>query len=162
MDEVSDFITTVHERPSSDIIAQSMDVMNCAFDPTFGEAWTAAQLTGMLDLAGTLLITAQRDNMVHGFGLIRVIVGESELLLLAVKRDARGRGLGMAILEECLTAARSRSAEAMFLEVRDGNDAIRLYRRAQFEQYNARPDYYVGKDGVRRTALSLRRWLTDR
>lgn len=156
MGEADGFAITVHQGADQRLLAEVMDVMVRAFDPLFGEAWTASQTAGMLTLPGARLIAGHADDRLAGFGLIRAIAGESELLLLAVAPECRGRGVGRAILDECIAAARVLDARIMFLEVRDGNSAADLYRAARFEHYNSRRDYYLGADGNRRSALSFR------
>jgi ribosomal-protein-alanine N-acetyltransferase len=150
---------TVHDVATADLIADCMKVMEVAFDPAFGEAWTAGQTRSMLDLPGTFLVAGRvGDNMV-GFGLLRAIAGESELLLLGVDPAVRRNGYGHVILEACIRTAEKYGAEVMFLEVREGNEAVALYKSASFEQYSFRPDYYLGDDGTRRSALSFRRTI---
>lgn len=161
MSEAQTFVTTVHQGIDQHVLAEAMVVMEKAFDPLFGEAWTAAQTGGMLTLPGARLIAGRAGDRMVGFGLIRAIAGESELLLLAVSPDWRGRGFGRAILDDCIAVARGLDAQVMFLEVRDGNSAAHLYRTAQFEHYNSRRDYYLGNDGNRRAALSFRRCILE-
>lgn len=156
MGETKRLAITVHQGADQRLLADVMDVMERAFDPLFGEAWTASQMASMLTLPGARLIVGQAGDRLAGFGLIRSIAGESELLLLAVAPECRGQGVGRAILDECIAAARALDAQVMFLEVRDGNDAAHLYRTARFEHYNSRRDYYLGADGNRRSALSFR------
>lgn len=148
---------SVHDLATPSLIADCMVVMNAAFDPLYGEAWTGSQTADMLDLPGSRLVVGRVGDAVVGFALIRTIAGEAELLLLAVAPEARRRGHGRAILDRCIAIAEQDGAEIMFLEVREGNDAIALYRSAYFEQYNCRRDYYLGSDGKRRSALSFRR-----
>lgn len=146
-----------HDAPAPGLVEAIMPVMDRAFDPRFGEAWSADQVRSMLSLPGTFLIVRRDRAAIVGFGLLRAIAGEAELLLLAVLPEMRRRGCGADILEHCITIAQRSAAETMFLEVREDNDAINLYRSAGFEQYNCRPDYYRGMDGKRRSALSFRR-----
>ncbi len=145
-----------HDDASDPAIPAIMRVMDAAFDPAFGEAWTASQLRSMLDLPGACLVSGSVQDDIVGFGLFRAIAGESELLLLAVRPDARRGGHGAKILQRCVALAKGSGAETMFLEVREDNEAIAFYRQAGFERYSSRPDYYVGRDGRRRTALSFR------
>lgn len=161
MGEAQKFATTIHQGADQRLLAEAMVVMQQAFDPLFGEAWTASQIGSMLTLPGARLVVGRAGDRMVGFGLIRAIAGESELLLLAVAPDCRGRGFGRAILDDCIEAARALDARVMFLEVRDGNSAANLYRTAQFEHYNSRRDYYLGADGNRRSALSFRRCLLE-
>jgi ribosomal-protein-alanine N-acetyltransferase len=150
-------IITVHDISASVLMTDCMGVMNSAFEPVYGEAWTVEQTRSMLDLPGTYLVAGRVGDAMVGFGLIRAIAGEAELLLLGVAPQARRKGHGRLILQRCIEVAARNGADTMFLEVREGNDAVALYRAAYFEQYNSRPDYYVGRDGLRRAALSFKR-----
>lgn len=144
------------DRPGDESIADCMIVMASAFDPRFGEAWTAAQLRSMMSLPGAFLVTGRIANKVVGFGLLRAIAGEAELLLLAVDPAHRGAGHGHRILDRCLMVAERNGAETVFLEVRADNPAVHLYSKAGFNQYNRRKDYYLGSDGARYDAMSLK------
>src|SRR5204862_96820 len=73
-------------------------IMQEAFDPRFGEAWTSAQCLGMLSLPGVWLVVASIDGEDAGFALARAVVDEAELLLLATRPAARRRGVAGALL----------------------------------------------------------------
>ena len=85
-----------------------------------------------------------------GFALGRTIVGEAELLSLGVWPKARGRGLGMALLDRVISEARLREAELLLLEVAANNRiAIDLYRRCGFVAVGRRRGYYsAGQDAI--------------
>lgn len=137
-------------------IAAAMYVMSAAFPAEFGEAWSAPQLASMMRLPGSILAVGRIEDEPIGFGLLRSIVGEAELLLLAVHPDYRGLSHGRRLLDRCMTEAEGSGAKTMFLEVRAGNPAIHLYSKAGFRQYNIRRDYYVGSNGNRHDALSFK------
>ena len=132
-----------------------MTVMETAFDSSFGEAWTASQCAGLLPLPGVWLSVARVGDEAVGFALARAIAGEAELLLLAVRPDVQGRGIGKSLLYHFFRDALSRGADHLHLEVRDGNDAIRLYTRFGFSIVGRRRNYYNGGDGKQFDALSL-------
>lgn len=136
-----------------------MAVMRDSFDPVFGEAWTAPQCAGLLPMPGVWLTLARAGEAVLGFALSRAIAGEAELLLLAVRRPAQGRGVGRKLLDAFLADAARRGAEHLHLEVRDGNGAIRLYTAAGFREIGRRKNYYHGRDGQLYDALTLARNL---
>jgi [ribosomal protein S18]-alanine N-acetyltransferase len=148
-------VTALDAAGESDIAA-CMVVMNAAFDPQFGEAWTAPQLRSMMTLPGSYLVIGRVGMRVIGFGLMRAIAQEAELLLLAVAPLDRGAGHGRRILDRCLMVAERSGAETVFLEVRNGNPAVHLYSKAGFNQYNNRKDYYLGSEGQRYDALSFK------
>jgi ribosomal-protein-alanine N-acetyltransferase len=150
-------VITVHDISAAVLMTDCMAVMAEAFDPRYGEAWTLEQTRSMLDLPGSYLVAGRVGDEMVGFGLIRSIAGDAELLLLGVRPESRRRGHARKILQRCIDVASRTGSDTMFLEVREGNEAIALYSGAYFEQYNRRPDYYLGKDGQRRSALSFRR-----
>ena len=90
-----------------------------------------------------------------GFSLFRTIGGEAELLLLAVTPQRQGRGIGRLLLEGFVEQARSAGASRVHLEVRDGNPAVEMYRRAGFEPAGRRQKYYRGSDGHQFDAITL-------
>lgn len=144
------------ERPDTKAQTAVMDIMEKAFDPAFGEAWTASQLAGMMVMHGTWLTLARLDAATLGFALVRSILDEAELLLLAVDPGWRGRGIGAALVNECLSNARGMGIKSMHLEVRSTNNAIQLYSKMGFTHVHTRHNYYRGISGTLHDALSFR------
>ena len=139
----------------ADDLAAIMPIMADAFDPQFGEAWTAPQCLGVLAMPGSQLFVA-RGAAPCGFALARTIAEECELMLLAVSRQSQRQGLGRALLATTIDHARMMKASTVFLEVRDGNSAISLYSSAGFEIVGRRSRYYRGLNGDLFDALTLR------
>jgi len=125
---------------------QVVTVMQSAFDPSFGEAWTRSQCAGILPMSGVSLYLARSPESEEtiGFSLQRVIADEAELLLLAVIPSWQGLGIGRALLGQFIDDARGRGAHRLHLEVRDGNPAVRMYRLAGFDLAGRRSKYYRG------------------
>ena len=134
-----------------------MRVMEAAFDPAYGEAWSAAQLLTLFALPSARVCLAWDDDVPCGFAAARVAGGESELLLLGVDPAWRGRGVGARLMADWQAWAEARGAEDYFLEMRADNDAVHLYRRCGFTECGRRPAYYRGGDGVVRDAITMRR-----
>ncbi|MFC3441335.1 GNAT family N-acetyltransferase [Sphingobium rhizovicinum] len=145
-----------YDQGDRNALADAMEVMTRAFDPAFGEAWTLPQLSGVMLMPGTWLTVARLDAMPLGFALVRSVLDECELLLLAVAPLWRGRGVGEALLRDSLRTARRRGITSMNLEVRSTNNAIKLYEKTGFEFVHRRPGYYRGNDGQLYDALSFR------
>jgi ribosomal-protein-alanine N-acetyltransferase len=139
-------MTELREGGAHDL-SQVAGIMQDAFDPRFGEAWTSAQCMGMLSLPGVWLVIASVDGVDAGFALARITFDEAELLLLATRPGVRRRGVGGALLRAILAEARARSANRIHLEVRAGNDAVALYAREGFTKVGERHSYYRGKSG---------------
>jgi ribosomal-protein-alanine N-acetyltransferase len=122
-------------------------IMQDAFDPRYGESWTKSQCMGMLSLPGVWLTLASVADRDVGFALARSTGLEAELLLLATSPRARGRGVGGALLRAIVAEAAGRGVKDLHLEVRAGNEAIRLYSREGFTKVGERRGYYRGKAG---------------
>lgn len=141
-------------------LADVMIAMGDAFDPQFGEAWTEAQCAGVLGMPGSWLLIARVGEEPAGFALLRKIPGEAELLLIAVRERFRRQGIGQALLDRAIDNAITDGVETLHLEVRDGNPALALYRRAGFVQVGSRRAYYRGRTGKVFDALTFKRHLT--
>ncbi len=138
-----------------------MEVMEQAFDGGFGEAWNRGQCLGILGLPGVWMTLERDDDGARGFALARVTLDEAELLLIAVKPAFRGQGVGARLLDEVIRSAARRGASRIHLEVRDGNDALRLYSSSGFQQVGRRRGYYTGSHGQTYDALTLMRSTND-
>lgn len=146
------------EPAGADHMKDVMAVMNAAFDPLFGEAWTASQCAGILTMPGVMLRLARTEQGTPvGFSLFRTVAGASELLLLAVHPDRRRQGIGQRLLQDFIRSASSQGASEVHLEVRENNPAMHLYKAAGFRQVGRRRDYYSGGNGTRFDALTLTR-----
>jgi ribosomal-protein-alanine N-acetyltransferase len=134
----------------TDDLDKIMAVMEVAFDPAYGEAWTRRQVGDALTLPNTHYLLAGPDGEdpgdgdATGFLMSRGAAGEEELLLIAVSPEARRRGIGRALLQRFVKAARERGHLRLFLEMRDGNPAGHLYRDFGFEPVGRRRNYYRG------------------
>ena len=132
-----------------------MAVMQAAFDPGYGEAWTRRQVADALAMSNTHhLLAGPTGELLHGagvaagFALSRGAVDEEELLLIAVRPECRGRGVGTALLARFIEAAHGRGASRLFLEMREGNFAEALYRKHGFREIGRRRNYYSsGRNG---------------
>jgi ribosomal-protein-alanine N-acetyltransferase len=152
----SDEAIRLADGKSTDLAAV-MAIMNGAFSPRFGEAWTRSQCAGILPMAGVSLVLAHDNGNEQpvGFSLFRTVADEAELLLLAVAPEHQHRGVGRRLLEQFVEQARGAGASRVHLEVRDGNPAVQMYRRAGFQPAGRRPHYYRGSDGRQYDAITL-------
>lgn len=142
-------------------LAAVMRVMDAAFDPAFGEAWSGAQLLTLFALPSARVCLAWNGEQPCGFSAARIAGPESELLLLAVDPDHRDRGIGALLMDDWQAWATEQGATEYFLEMRADNDAIYLYQRAGFSECGRRSAYYRGNDGVVRDAVTMRRFRQD-
>jgi ribosomal-protein-alanine N-acetyltransferase len=150
------------EAGSSEDMDAVMAIMDDAFGRRFGEAWTRSQLGGILPMAGVSLVLARDPDSRHaiGFSLFRTVADESELLLIAVLPTHHRRGVGQMLLDDFLYRARNDGVVRVHLEVRDGNSAVGLYRKAGFGPVGRRRNYYHASDGRRFDAVTLAHQLS--
>lgn len=134
-----------------------MTVMNKAFDPRHGEAWTAPQCAGVLSLPGSFLLLARNGTRTFGFALVRTVVDEAELLLIAVRPDCQRSGIGLKLIENVTTRLLCNGVKIIHLEVREDNPAMAFYNGLGFEKIGLRRDYYRGHDGKFTDAVTLSR-----
>lgn len=146
----------------ADDLDRIMAVMDAAFDPAFGEAWTRRQVEDALLLGGCRYLLIAPDGQTPGeggdaagFALLRALLDEEELLLFAVDPRWRRRGLGARLLTTALASARDNGIARMLLEMRQGNPAQNLYGQHGFVQIGSRPRYYRAADGQRLDAITF-------
>lgn len=107
--------------------------------------WSAEQYEALFCASGpgrvALILWEEPD--LQGFVIARVAGKEWEIENIAVAGPARRRGLGTRLLGELLDSARAKDAAAVFLEVRESNQAARaLYEKWAFRESGRRPRYY--------------------
>jgi len=132
-------------------------VMQAAFEPRYGEAWTRNQCLGVLAMPGVRLTLALVDDQPAGFAMVRGVADEAELLLLAVDPAQRRRGVATALLRAVIAEAQASGVVDLHLEVRAGNDAVRLYTAQGFAKVGERRGYYRGRTGQIFDAHTYRR-----
>lgn len=152
---------------AEDALDAVMAVMDCSFDPHWREAWTRGQVGDSLAMPSTSLLLVDGDGApivegpASGFVLSRQALDEEELLLVAVRPELRGRGLGARLLQAYFAAARRRGVRRIFLEMRANNRAHSLYSRCGFRPIGTRPRYYLAADGQAIDAITFAREIED-
>ncbi|WP_343526403.1 GNAT family N-acetyltransferase [Sphingomonas sp.] len=122
-------------------------VMAAAFDPQWGEAWTRAQLLGVMTMPGVQLLIAEVDGEPAGFALTRSVMDEAELLLLGVVPDHRRTRVGSMLVHAVMGDCAASGVTMLHLEVRANNPAIHFYTAHGFAKCGERRNYYKGGDG---------------
>tara|TARA_B100000749_G_scaffold128679_1_gene98737 strand:- start:88 stop:555 length:468 start_codon:yes stop_codon:yes gene_type:complete len=145
-----------------------MRIMDSAFDPQWGEAWTRNQVSSALMLSNThaTLISVDGTDLrdpadALGFAIVRAAPGEEEILLIAVDPAVRRRGLGARLIAMLAANAGQRNAERLFLEMRENNPARTLYEAQGFVPIGRRKNYYSLSDGARMDAITFALELTS-
>ncbi len=94
-----------------------------------------------------LVFTRKENNdIVANLELMRG-VDDAEILNIETSPSHRRQGLAQSLLAEAFDWARQNQRQAVWLEVRAGNDAaINLYRKTGFVQVSTRQRYYSNFD----------------
>jgi [ribosomal protein S18]-alanine N-acetyltransferase len=96
---------------------------------------------------GRIALVLSEESCLQGLVIARVVGAEWEIENIAVAGPARRRGLGTRLLGELLDMARAQGAVAVFLEVRESNQAARtLYEKWAFCEGGRRRRYYKNPD----------------
>src|SRR5690606_8252820 len=130
----------------------------------FQVPWSADELASLLGqdpVFGFIAISSgSPEPPPGGFVLARLAAGEAEILAIAVRNALQGAGLGRMLMDGVLRHLHAERAEALFLEVDEGNaPALALYRRLGFRQVGQRPGYYDHPQAPKTAALTMRRDL---
>lgn len=134
-----------------------MPVMRTAFLPQYGEAWNSQQvLAQLLQPTATSVVTMPTGQGSDGFVMGRQTLDEMELLLFAVMPEQRNSGVGSALLSHFLEMCRCKQVNFVFLEMRMNNPALSLYEKFGFHKVGQRKNYYLGNDGQRYDACTMR------
>jgi ribosomal-protein-alanine N-acetyltransferase len=119
---------------------------------SFPDPWRAQAICDLLAGPGVFVFSTA-----DGFVMGRAAGVEAEILTLAVKPDARGKGLGRALIKALAVHSQTLGASSLFLEVgQDNQAALALYAGLGFERVGQRKGYYAGQDAwVLKTSLPL-------
>jgi len=111
---------------------------------SFSDPWSREMFRSELEVGGgTYARMAERDGRLLGYSLAVLVVDEAHLGNLAVHPDARGAGVGQALLDDLLVVSEKRRATRLTLEVRESNERARkFYYRNGFIDVAIRKNYY--------------------
>ena len=110
----------------------------------FSDPWNENMLLPELSNPLSLWICAMDGDMVVGYVGSQSVLGEADMMNLAVAPDHRRQGIArMLVLALCNRLSEEQKAASLTLEVRDSNEAaIRLYDSLGFRQVGLRRQYY--------------------
>ena len=136
-----------------------MPTMQASFSDAYGEAWNEHQCRSMLVMPRSKLLIAEYDSGVCGFAISRIAADEEELLMIAVHPQYQNLSIGTQLMEQLFSTAKDEGCRTVFLEVRSGNSAMRLYKQLGFKEIGLRKAYYTGSDKEKYDAITLKRLL---
>jgi [ribosomal protein S18]-alanine N-acetyltransferase len=111
--------------------------------------WSREQYERMFEppppnIPNYVVLVIEDEAGIQGFLLGQAHADEWELQNVAVTAAAHRRGFGGKLLTAFLEQARARGASAVYLEVRESNQAARaFYEKWLFKETGRRKDYYT-------------------
>lgn len=109
--------------------------------------WPPSVVTRYLAKTNTTWVLEEQGKVV-AYAVNTLIVGEAELLMIAVLPSQQGRGYGRKLMNALQAWLEQQQAQRWFLDVRESNSkAIALYESLGFCQVGVRPNYYPTAKG---------------
>lgn len=109
----------------------------------FSDPWSESSISSELSNRLSFWLVAEDGDAVLGYVGSQSVLGESDMMNLAVRPDCQRRGIGEALVLALWEAMRERGNRCLSLEVRVSNaPAIALYQKLGFSQVGRRPNYY--------------------
>ena len=121
----------------------------------FSDPWSEKSVRSELENPLSFWLVAVEGDRVAGYVGSQSVMGESDMMNVAVHPDFRRRGIAEALILELIDGLKARENHCLTLEVRASNtSAIALYGKLGFTQVGLRKNYYRNP---REDALILRK-----
>ena len=121
----------------------------------FSDPWSEKSIASELENPLSVWLVAVDGGQLIGYVGSQTVLGETDMMNLAVAPEARRQGTGRALVLALVDALTEKGSHSLMLEVRVSNTpAQKLYESLGFSQVGRRPKYYVNP---REDALILRK-----
>ena len=121
----------------------------------FSDPWSENSVRSELENDLACWLVALEGETVTGYIGSQTVMGETDMMNVAVHPDYRGKGIAQALVTALVEQLKDRGSRSLTLEVRQSNlPAQRLYEKQGFAQVGKRPKYYRNP---REDALILRK-----
>lgn len=109
----------------------------------FSAPWSESSVRSELTNPLSLWLVAVEGNRVAGYVGSQSVMGEADMMNIAVEPSFRRRGVAESLVVELILRLSGNGVHALALEVRASNEgAIALYEKLGFAQVGRRPNYY--------------------
>lgn len=121
----------------------------------FADPWSENSVASELENPLSLWLVAMDGERLAGYVGSQTVLGESDMMNVAVDGDYRRQGVGKKLIEALVEHLKARESHCLTLEVRDSNTPARnLYASLGFSEIGRRKNYYRNP---REDALILRK-----
>lgn len=109
----------------------------------FSDPWSVNSIGSELNNKLSLWVVAEDNGKVAGYIGSQTVLGEADMMNVAVHPDYRRQGIGEQLVLELIRRLQEQGSHILLLEVRASNaPAISLYEKLGFIQVGRRPNYY--------------------
>ena len=109
----------------------------------FSAPWSVNSIESELNNPLSLWLVAIDGDTVLGYVGSQTVMGESDMMNVAVHPDYRKQGIATTLIVGLVEELRKRGSHCLTLEVRASNEnAISLYQKLEFQQVGCRKNYY--------------------
>ena len=109
----------------------------------FSDPWSEKSIASELENDLALWLVAVDGNTVAGYVGSQSVLGETDMMNIAVSPDYRRQGIGEKLVTELVEGLKVRGNHSLMLEVRASNiPAQKLYEKLGFRLVGRRPRYY--------------------
>lgn len=121
----------------------------------FSHPWSERSVASELTNPLSLWLVASKGDTVIGYIGSQSVLGEADMMNVAVCEQYRNQGIARMLITELIDALKDNNVHCLTLEVRASNEpAIHLYHALGFVQVGRRPNYYAAP---REDALILKK-----
>jgi len=121
----------------------------------FSDPWSERSIASELENKLAFWLVATEGDTVAGYIGSQTVVGETDMMNVAVHPDFRRQGIAEALVNELVNSLKQMGSHCLTLEVRASNTpAIALYEKNGFSEIGRRKNYYRNP---REDALILRK-----
>ena len=122
-----------------DHVAQVAQLEKECFHDPWSENAVASELKNPL----SLWLVAVDGQKVAGYVGSQSVMGEADMMNIAVSSDYRRSGIALELVERLVALLREKDVYSLTLEVRASNEPAKaLYSKLGFNQVGRRPNYY--------------------
>lgn len=109
----------------------------------FSDPWSENSVAGELSNPLSCWLVCVENDTVLGYVGAQTVLGETDMMNLAVIPQARRRGIAESLILNLVEELKKQDSHCLSLEVRASNAPARaLYEKLGFAQVGRRPNYY--------------------
>ena len=121
----------------------------------FNDPWSVNSIASELENRLAFWLVAVEEDQVIGYVGSQTVLGETDMMNIAIHPDHRKRGIATELIEALIRGLTERGSHSLMLEVRASNEPAKaLYTKMGFEFVGVRKNYYRNP---REDALILRK-----